>query len=574
MDPLAQVYALLQQGQAAEAGRLLEPQLAARPGDPALHRAQAAVAQHGGRMDAAVASMRRAVALAPGDARLHLELGQALGAAGDAQAAAAEFLQAAALQPDLAAAWALAGMTLYGLGREAEALEPLRRAHALRPADMQVLRVLGETEYALEQHAWAQDRFAQLAATGAFDDAMLPLRLAQCARRLGDPARALVLVDAALRRFPDHAPLWLERGWVHEDLGDAAHARESYAQARELRPDWADPLGCEIALARTRAPEQLVRQAQALAQDAQLPQQQRAFLHYVLGKRADAAGEHAVAAGHWSAANRLRRAIDGGFDRDAFARDIDRAIAAFDAPLLRARQALALRDPRPVFVVGMPRSGTTLVEQILAAHPQVRGCGERVGIAEIAGEIARLPGLDWPQRAALLDPAWCRARAAGYLAAAGDAQAARLVDKQPYNFPHVGLLGLLFADARIVWCRRDPRDIAVSIYGESMSPASSFATDLDDIRFVIAGQERLMRHWQAVSALPILEVAYEDVVADLPNHARRLVDFTGLSWDDACLQFHDSARPVQTLSRWQVRQPVHARSVGRWRNYPQWFGTG
>ena len=125
-----------------------------------------------------------------------------------------------------------------------------------------------------------------------------------------------------------------------------------------------------------------------------------------------------------------------------------------------------------------------------------------------------------------------------------------------------------------MWCRRDPRDIAVSIYGESMSPASSFATDLDDIRFVIEGHERLMRHWQAVSALPILEVAYEDVVADLPTHARRLVDFTGLSWDDACLRFHDSARPVQTLSRWQVRQPVHARSVGRWRNYPQWFGSG
>lgn len=224
-----------------------------------------------------------------------------------------------------------------------------------------------------------------------------------------------------------------------------------------------------------------------------------------------------------------------------------------------------------MFIVGMPRSGTTLVEQILSAHPQVHGCGERAGIAQIAGEIARIPQLRWPADAALLDPAWCRQRAAAYLEGAGDACAARVVDKQPYNFLHVGLLGLLFARARIVWCRRDPRDIALSIYSESLSPASAFATDLDDIRLVIEGQERLMRHWQAVSALPILEVAYEDVVADVETSARRLVAFSGLDWDDVCLSFHLSARPVQTLSRWQVRQPMHARSVGRWRHYPQWF---
>ena len=150
--------------------------------------------------------------------------------------------------------------------------------------------------------------------------------------------------------------------------------------------------------------------------------------------------------------------------------------------------------------------------------------------------------------------------------------AARVVDKQPYNFLHVGLLAMLFADARIIWCRRDPRDIALSIFSESFAPASTFATDLDDIRFVIEDQERLMRHWQAVSPLPILEMPYEAVVADAEGHARRLIEFAGLPWDDACLAFHDSKRPVQTLSRWQVRQPVHNRSVGRWRNYPQWFG--
>jgi Sulfotransferase family len=130
---------------------------------------------------------------------------------------------------------------------------------------------------------------------------------------------------------------------------------------------------------------------------------------------------------------------------------------------------------------------------------------------------------------------------------------------------------MLFADARIVWCRRDPRDVALSIYSESFSPLSGYATDLDDIRFFIEGQERLMRHWQSVSPLPILEVRYEDVVTHTETQARSLIDFAGLPWDAACLEFHRSGRSVQTLSRWQVRQPVHSRSVGRWRNYPQWF---
>ena len=571
MESLSAAYACLQRGQVADAERIVHALMRTGPDDPALHRAHAAVAQAMGRMEVAVQAMRTAVALAPQDARLRLELGQALGAAGDQAAAADAFLASAALRPDEPRAWALAGLTLYGLRREHEGLGPLLRAHALLPSDLQVLRVLAETEYALERHADAQARFEQLAATGAFTDALLPLRRSQCARRLGNPARALSLVDDALRRFPDDAPLWLERGWVHEDLGDARQARESYARARALRPGWADPLGSEIALARTHAPPELLGQAEALARSDGLPAQQRAFLHHVLGKHADAAGDYAAAAAHWSDANRLRRTVDGGFDRDAFSRGIDRAIAALDRGLLAARRRVALRDPRPFFIVGMPRSGTTLAEQILAAHPQVHGCGERVGIADVAEAIARLPGMRWPEDAVRLDPGWCRERATAYLQGAGDAAAARPVDKQPYNFLHVGLIAMLLADARIAWCRRDPRDVALSIYSESMSPDSSYATDLGDIRFVIDGHERLMRHWQAVSPLPILEVAYEEVVADVEAAARRLVAFAGLAWDDACLAFHEGRRPVQTLSRWQVRQPVHTRSVGRWRNYAQWF---
>ena len=239
-----------------------------------------------------------------------------------------------------------------------------------------------------------------------------------------------------------------------------------------------------------------------------------------------------------------------GFDRDDCGAKTDAAIAAFTPEALRLRHRDALRDERPVFVLGMPRSGTTLAEQILAAHPQAFGCGERADLVEIAQSLPIETGLDWPQRMADVPADWLRRCAEAYLAGAGEAAqgALRLIDKQPYNFLHVGLIAMLFADARIVWCRRDPRDIALSIFSESFSPQATYATDLDDIAFMIAQQERLMRHWQAVSPLPILELRYEDMVADTDAQIRRLVEFAGLPWEDRCLAFHARERAGQTLS--------------------------
>lgn len=574
-DRLAQVYALLQQSRLLEAEQSLTLLAQEAPQAPALHRARAVAAQMGGRVDAAIEAMRTAVQLAPDAAALRVELGQLLASAERIEEAIAAFQQATALQPDLVQAWYFMGMTLYGARRDAEALPALVRANALAPDQPQILRAYAETEYGLEHHAEALALYERIAASGHADDPRLPLRLSQCRRRLGEPQAALTVVRAALERFSDDAPLWMELGWVAEDLGDAPQAQGAYARAHALQPEWGDPIAASIALLRGNAPEALVRDAEAMLAQAKVSGHEQAYLHYVLGKRDDASGAYADAARHWSAANALRRRVDGGFDRAEYSGKIETAIETFTADLLRSRNADALHDERPVFVLGMPRSGTTLVEQILAAHPQVHGCGELTGIVAIAQEACERTGLRWPQDAARFEAEWLRQRAVDYLEAAakpapGDTK--RLVDKQPYNFLHIGLLAMLFADARIVWCRRDPRDVALSIFSESFSPLSSYATDLDDIRFFIEGQERLMRHWQSVSPLPILEMNYEDVVVDTEAQARRLIDFAGLPWNAACLDFHRSGRSVQTLSRWQVRQPVHSRSVRRWRNYPQWFG--
>ncbi len=574
-DALAKIYGLLQQSRLLEAEETLALLSQRAPLDPSVHRARAVAAQMGGRLDDAIDAMRMAAELAPDAAALRMELGQLFASAMRVEEAIAAFRQAAILQPTLVEAWYFLGMTLYGVRRDAEALPALERAHSLAPAHPQILRAYAETEYALEHHAEALALYERIAAAGQDDDAMLSLRLSQCRRRLGAPDAALTVVREALERFPDDAGLWMEIGWVQEDLGDAAQAQQAYARAHALRPGWGDPLAASIALLRANTPEYLVSEADAMLAQAAVSEHEQAYLHYVLGKRDDARGAHAEAARHWSAANMLRRRVDGGFDRGEFSAKIDAAIAALTSNLLRVRHADALRDERPIFVVGMPRSGTTLVEQILAAHPQVYGCGELTGIVEIAQKASGGIGLRWPQDASRFDADWMRQRAEGYLQSAARPapdDAIRLVDKQPYNFLHLGLIAMLFADARVVWCRRDPRDIALSIFSESFSPLAAYATDFEDIRFFIDEQGRLMRHWQSVSPLPMLEVCYEEVVADTEAQARRLIDFAGLPWDANCLEFHRSGRSVQTLSRWQVRQPVHTRSVGRWRHYPQWFG--
>ena len=220
-------------------------------------------------------------------------------------------------------------------------------------------------------------------------------------------------------------------------------------------------------------------------------------------------------------------------------------------------------------MVGTPPSGTTLTEQILAAHPLGHGCGELPDIALIANQLAAMLPADDPATV----PAGLLAEAATrYLRAAtrkAPPQARCLVDKAPLNFFHLGLVARLFPRARVIWCRRDPRDIAVSVYAENFALDERLATDLGDIGHYINLQTRLMRHWQAQLPLPVMELVYEELALDPEPVARRLVAFAGLEWDPSCLEFHRSERGVQTPSRWQVRQPIYTRSIGRWHRHAE-----
>ena len=307
--------------------------------------------------------------------------------------------------------------------------------------------------------------------------------------------------------------------------------------------------------------------------DGDLNAEQRQLLHFTLGKLYDAEGAVDQAFTHFAAGNGQ---IRSGHEPGKFTEFVDRTIAFYDAERIASMPRAANRSALPVFIVGMPRSGTTLVEQIIASHGQVFGAGELEHIDDAArhqaggmAERDRLPECLGELHAADLD------RIAGnHLVAlntlGGDA--ARVTDKLPYNFGHLGFINQLFTSARIIHCVRDPLDTCLSSYMQNFRRGNLQTYDLGHLGAYYNDYRRLMDHWRAVLDLPIMDIAYEDLVADQEGKSRELIDFIGLEWDPQCLRFHESGRVVNTASYDQVRQPIYDRSVGRWRHYERHLG--
>jgi hypothetical protein len=222
----------------------------------------------------------------------------------------------------------------------------------------------------------------------------------------------------------------------------------------------------------------------------------------------------------------------------------------------------------------MPRSGTSLVEQILSTHPGVYGAGELTAIDQFARHLGDATGDAYPQSALHLDQATIDAAARQYLAALQDLapSAIRVTDKMPGNFLHLGLIQLLFPGARVIHCRRDPLDTCLSCYFQQFNQGQTFSYDLSDLGHHYRQYQRLMRHWQSVISLPMLDVHYEDLVADQEAMSRKMLEFCGLDWTDECMRFYESKRYVATASYDQVRQPIYHKSVGRWRHYERYLG--
>jgi Flp pilus assembly protein TadD len=574
-DPYARLHygiGLHAIGRHREAAELFAGCRADLPSDPAPYLNLASALLALGETTRAVDAARRARRRAPKLAQAHYVLGQALLSAGGLDAAAVSFSDCLRLAPGFADAWVNLGVALYRKSDIEGAKTAMRRALAAAPGHRAAtanlgafLRLTGEVE--------AGERL--LRETIAGDPTAVEARLNLAADLLQEerPAEALALLDAAQppaeRRLACH---WaLQRSLALLQTGRAEDAREVIAAIGTVPAEFAPLLLWRRVLLALAAGEREEAQRfageveAAIDSGAGLMPEHRIMAHYDLAKFWSGQGDGGRAFRHWRDGHRLLGRFQP-FSRAQTQAFFDAQIAAFSQARIRRQQRAGNRDPAPVFIVGMPRSGTTLCEQIIAAHPQAFGAGER---AALGRTYANLGGAGGAARIAALDRETLDQAAEAYLAElhALAPQVARIVDKMPGNFNYLGLAALLLPGARIIHCARDPRDIGFSIFTFRFYGYHPYAHDLGDLGWYIGEYKRLMAHWQAALPNPILTIELKDWVENFAATLRRVLDFLELPYDPACERFYEQDSRVRTVSRAQVRQPVNARGIGRWLRY-------
>ena len=458
-------------------------------------------------------------------------------------------------------------MAFHKTGNRDEAFDALKLALTLTPERADTYLELGNLLIESEQIDDAVECFERAARIDP-GLARARSRWAQQLSARGKVRRAESLFRQSLGLDPHHVDGWLGLGRVLEDLGQADGALSCYRNVFARQPGNAFAIGQYLALVRDEPDAAMLETAVAALKDSNATDEGRALIGYGLLKFHDRRKNYAAAAEAGLTANAARRRVAGSMDRAALSRRIDGIIRTYDREFFASRRRHGVGTDQPVFIVGLPRSGTTLTEQILAAHPRLHGAGELPDLARIA---AASIGSDEPgQVASELDEKSSRLLATEYLTALRDGSpenVLRISDKSPLNCFQLAFVAVLFPNARVVHCTRDARDNALSIWMENFNPDQRYATDFDDLAFFNREYRRLMAHWKEHLPLQMLEFDYEQTVGDLEGRARSLIQFLGVPWDVSCLDFHSSQRAVQTPSRWQVRQPVYRSSICRWKNY-------
>jgi tetratricopeptide (TPR) repeat protein len=505
---------LLNTGQAPEAERLAAQMLRSQPDEGMLWKILG-VAQMRQRRDA-LPALRRAADLLPQDAECRSNLIDELINSGNRDRA-------------------------RGLRREA--LAAFQEAVTRSPTRPDAHVCLGRMQLELRRTQQAADSFGN-AIRRQPNNSAAHLGLSAVYRVQGRADDAEASCARALELAPQSPEALVLRGELHADRGQFAEAQQLFERVLASNPAFA-PAYCSIAAHKrmTRDDAGWLKGAQLLLA-AGLPLADEVELRYSLGKYFDEVADYDAAFDSYHQANGLKKRLGSGYDAADFAALADRIIGRRYDPSPGASDS-----ETPVFIIGMPRSGTSLAEQILSSHPSVSGAGE-VAFWDRA--------FDSPARADL---------AREYLQRVQEraAPAMRITDKMPANFLYAGLIHSVFPRARLIHMQRHPLDTCLSIYFQNFFNVSPYANDLVALGHYYSQYLRIMAHWR--KTVPLLEVPYEGLVADPEQWTRRMLDFVGLPWDPRCLQFHDNPRAVITASRWQVRQKINARSVDRWRNY-------
>jgi tetratricopeptide (TPR) repeat protein len=554
------------------------------------------IAAQGGRRDVAVEMIRQAIAINPTAAAYHSNLGTILQAQGKLDEAAACYERALALKPDWAEVHSNLGNIFHAQGKLKEAVACQERALALKPDFAEACSNLGNARQAqgkLDQAVACYERAlglksdyadahnnlgSALAALDRIDDAVshyeralvLKPDFASAHNNLGSALEKQDRTDQAVAHFeralflqPGHASTHNNMGNICKARGEFEDAMAHYQRAIASKPDYAEAHFNRAEIKSFQPGDADLLALEALAARDDLSADKALYIHFALAKALDDVGDYVRAFEHLRRGNALKRRQIDCREIDAL-KLFERIAAIFDRAILDRFEHQGDPSSVPIFVIGMPRSGSTLIEQILASHPQIHAAGELTALEKMTD------GNQFPEYIPALDGAALRRLGQSYigrLPALADGKL-RIVDKLSGNFLRIGLIRLILPNARIIHSMRHPIDTCLSCYSKLFTAGLYFSYDLAELGRYYRAYSGLMAHWRSV--LPpgaMLDVSYEDVVNDLESQARRLIDYCGLPWDDRCLGFHGTSRPVKTASAVQVRKPLFRGSLQRWRHY-------
>ena len=520
-------------GPAGTAGAALSP-------EGRLLEAGAALAA--GQIPQAEALLRQHLRELPTDAaaiRMLAEVALRLGRNVDAASLLARCLE---LAPDFTAARHNYALALHRQGRSAEALAEIERALAAEPGNPGFRNL----------HA------AILGRVGQFD-------------------RALGVYEEVLAGYPNQPKGWMSYGHALKAAGRQEDSVAAYRKAIGQQPGFGEAWWSLANLKTFRFTADEIAAMQEQLRRTGLADEDRLHFHFTLGKALEDEGDFAASFAHYAEGNRLRRAVVR-YDPDEMTALVRHSKDLFTPAFLATRAGSGCPAPDPIFIVGLPRSGSTLLEQILSSHPAVEGTMELPDLLAIARDLGgrkpRTAGSPYLAALATLPAAELAGLGERYLAGTRIQRrtaAPFFIDKMPNNFAHVGLIQLILPNARIIDARRHPMACCFSNFKQHFARGQPFTYDLGDIGRYYRDYVELMAHWDAVLPGRVHRVFYERLVEDTGAEVRRLLDYCGLPFDEACLRFHENERPVRTASSEQVRQPIYREGVDQWRRFEAWL---
>ncbi len=558
-----------------------------------------------GRFREALNEFGRVIEIEPGRALSWNSSGEALGNLGRVGEALDAFARAIRIDPGFAQAHYNAGLAMRALGKREEAIQALRMAVRLKPEFAEALEALGGLLHATGRYEGAIDCFRVLARLHP-ESPKAHTSLGASSQMLGDMKTARRCYERAVELAPDYPEAHCNLGTVYQVLRDMDRAEACFQRALEIDPGNSDALGglatnmdrrglhaeaLELIEARMAddtvelgiTGAQILRHLDRSKDAASLLRTllgrkgigagEKQRLDFILGSVLDDLGRCEEAFAAYRAGNSAKPLR---FDQEEYRADVKRLLEVFSVDEWPRLPRIQEPTERPVFVVGMPRSGTSLVEQILACHPLVAGAGELTEMGQAAVDLGRDSGARFPDSMLSTTEDRLRISARIYLDRldAASPDALRVTDKTPANHLFIGFIQNLFPNARVIHCVRHPLDTCLSNYFQNFAGLGiPFSYDMGDLAVYYNDYLKVMEHWRAHASIRMHELVYEELVTDQERVCRDLVSFLDLEWDPACLHFHESGRVVATASHAQVRRPMYQSSMGRFRRYRPWIGS-